>query len=227
MNQLWLKYSAWFGKLKEREQQIIAIAVLVGIVFMGYSYAIEPSVIKASVSGKAAQEAKTTLSNIEQQLTILKGVNRDPDAPLRAQLEQLKTQLGAQNERFQAIEKSLVTPSQMPVLLENLLAKSRTTQLLSLKSLPATPLIERKTAPDAKTAVTGATTASAPNLFKHGFEIKVGGNYADLMAYITELENSPQRLIWGSMKLETAEYPRSTLTLVVYTLSLDKQWLTL
>jgi len=227
MNKAWLKYNAWFAKLKEREQQIIAVAVLVGIVFMGYTYAIEPSLIKASVTSKAAQEARATLSGIDQQSAILKGVNRDPDAPLRAQLDEVKAKLGGQNERFQAVEKSLVMPSQMPGLLENLLAKSRSTQLLSLKTMPPTPLIERKAAADAKPAVTGGTPVGAPNLFKHGFEIKVGGNYADLMAYITELENSPQRLIWGSMKLETAEYPRSTLTLVVYTLSLDKQWLTL
>lgn len=46
------------------------------------------------------------------------------------------------------------------------------------------------------------------------------------MTYLTELENSPQRLIWGRMDMET-DYPQSTLTLKVYTLSLDKQWLTL
>jgi MSHA biogenesis protein MshJ len=234
MKKYWQRYVAWFGKLKPREQQIIALAVFIGLPFLGYTYAVEPSLLKAARSAKAAQDASASLAALDQQATMLQNLNRDPDAPLRKDMEQLKTQLGAQNSRFQAVEKSLVSPAQMPVLLESLLAKSRTTQLLSLRSLPATPLIERK-AVDAKTAtdaakaaanVAAASPANAPNLFKHGYEIKVRGSYADLMTYLTELENSPQRLIWGRMDMET-DYPQSTLTLKVYTLSLDKQWLTL
>ena len=232
MKKIWQRYVAWFSKLKPREQQIVSLAVFIGLPFLGYTYAVEPNLLKAARSAKAIQESSGSQVVLDQQTKMLQNLNRDPDAPLRKEMEQLKTQLGAQNSRFQAVEKSLVSPAQMPVLLESLLAKSRTTQLLSLHSLPATPLIDRKTgdakAAKDKSAETAATVnpANAPNLFKHGYEIKVRGSYADLMSYLTELENAPQRLIWGRMDMET-DYPQSTLTLKVYTLSLDKQWLTL
>jgi MSHA biogenesis protein MshJ len=34
-------------------------------------------------------------------------------------------------------------------------------------------------------------------------------------------------LLWAKAKLETNDYPQSTLTLTLYTLSLDKKWLNL
>ena len=62
-------------------------------------------------------------------------------------------------------------------------------------------------------------------LYKHGVEITVVGSYADLLAYLVELEKMPQRVLWNSVKLTVEDYPRARLTLTVYTLSLDKAWL--
>ena len=70
-----------------------------------------------------------------------------------------------------------------------------------------------------------APTIATPNIYKHGIEIKVAGNYQDLLAYLTEIERMPQRIIWNRVKLSTELYPRNEMTLTVYTLSLDKQWL--
>ncbi|MDO9244269.1 MAG: hypothetical protein Q7U32_10740, partial [Rhodocyclaceae bacterium] len=73
----------------------------------------------------------------------------------------------------------------------------------------------------------GATTASMPggNIYKHGIEIKLAGNYQDLLAYVNELEASPQKLLWGNLRLAVKKHPVSELTLIVYTLSLDSIWL--
>jgi len=35
----------------------------------------------------------------------------------------------------------------------------------------------------------------------------------------------PTQLYWSALELDATRYPRSTLKLVVYTLSLDKRWL--
>jgi MSHA biogenesis protein MshJ len=63
------------------------------------------------------------------------------------------------------------------------------------------------------------------NIFRHGLEIRVAGSYADLLAYVAELERSPQRLLWGGINLAVIVYPRSELTLTVYTLSRERDWL--
>lgn len=64
-------------------------------------------------------------------------------------------------------------------------------------------------------------------MYRHGVEIVVQGAYADLVDYMTELEGLPTHLYWGQARLDTGVYPEATLTLTLYTLSLDQKWMTL
>lgn len=233
MKAYWQRYLAWFAARQPRERIIVAAATLVGILFIGYSYAIEPALLTSRRAERTLAEAKTATVQAIAAADALAKQNVDPDAPLRAELEQLRARLTEQSRRFEAVDRSLVPPEKVPALLESLLARSRTLQLVSLHTLPSTPVIERKAekagsvAPAAKAAEAGAATPATPNLFKHGVEIRITGTYADLLAYLNELENAPQRLLWGRMDLAVAEYPRSVLTLTVHTLSLEKSWLVL
>ena len=62
-------------------------------------------------------------------------------------------------------------------------------------------------------------------IYRHGIEVTVSGAYLDLHRYLSELERLPTQLYWSSLDLEATNYPRHTLKLVVYTLSLDPAWL--
>ena len=42
---------------------------------------------------------------------------------------------------------------------------------------------------------------------------------------MTELEAMPWQLYWGKVNLNAESYPKVTLTLTLFTLSLDKKWL--
>ena len=52
------------------------------------------------------------------------------------------------------------------------------------------------------------------------------GAYLDLLAYLKEIESLPVRMFWDSVSLSAAAYPAVTMRLVVYTISLEKVWLT-
>jgi MSHA biogenesis protein MshJ len=68
-------------------------------------------------------------------------------------------------------------------------------------------------------------TRQQENIWRHGLEVRVAGSYADLLAYVVELERAPQRLLWGGMALKVTVWPTSELTLTVYTLSRERDWL--
>jgi MSHA biogenesis protein MshJ len=53
----------------------------------------------------------------------------------------------------------------------------------------------------------------------------MAGSYPDLLAYVAELGQLPQKLLWDSMALTVLSYPKSELTLTVSTLSLNSIWL--
>lgn len=62
-------------------------------------------------------------------------------------------------------------------------------------------------------------------MFKHGVELRVAGSYADLYDYLQRLEKLPARMFWSRATLNAGDYPKVTLTVTIYTLSLDKAWL--
>ena len=67
--------------------------------------------------------------------------------------------------------------------------------------------------------------AGSPLVYKHGVELVVKGSYADLTQYLMRLEGLPWQMFWGKAELKVEEYPKATLTLTLFTLSLDKTWL--
>ena len=216
MKQLWRKLAARFDACAPRERLTLAGGLLLGIVLLGYSFVIEPQLLRQARAAKAATDAQAELPRIEAALVVAEAQLRDPDAGKRVALQQARKDIEALDARLRALSASLLPPERMPVFLESLLAKNSRLELLSLRTLPPGFLIDR-----GETAGKGA----APNIYKHGVELRIGGSYSDLLAYLDELERMPQRILWSKLTLTSEQYPRSVLTLTVYTLSLDKQWL--
>ncbi len=228
MKERWLALSARFAALKDREKQIIAAATVLVIVMGGYMLWVEPAQIRAAALQKQIASAKAELQGVEAQVTVLRAQVKDPDAPNKAAMAEVNNQLAAAKQELHSYDKILVPSERMPQLLQALFARHRGVELVSLRTLPPTPLLGRAAAtpaagkPDAKPA---PPVARDSNIHKHGIEIKMAGSYADLLAYVAELEQLPQKLLWGNMSLTVVAHPRCEMTLTVYTLSLDSIWL--
>lgn len=157
----------------------------------------------------------------------------DPDGPNRIRLRELKQQSALLHEELLNMQKGLVSPDKMASLLEDMLKRNGRLQLTSLKTLPVTLLNEpaASDAAPAKTANGTATVDKSANqmlrsaVYKHGVEIVVQGGYLDILNYMTDLESMPWQLFWANAKLNAATYPKATMTLTLFTLSLDKKWL--
>ena len=114
----------------------------------------------------------------------------------------------------------------MPLLLEDMIGRKSGLRLLSLKTLPVAPLLEKKASAGEKDAKAADNRVnSSAGLYKHGVEIKLVGSYQDLAAYLERLEKSGQLLLWCGVSLSAEKHPQLVLTLTVYTLSLDRAWL--
>ncbi|MFZ2853525.1 MAG: hypothetical protein WAZ34_05360, partial [Rhodocyclaceae bacterium] len=97
--------------------------------------------------------------------------------------------------------------------------------------LPVRPVLEKP----AVSAPAGAAAANklqpvvpdaSVGLFKHGIEIQLEGSYADLAAYLARLEKAEVKLLWSDVSMSSEQYPKLLLKLTVFTLSLDRTWLT-
>jgi len=64
-------------------------------------------------------------------------------------------------------------------------------------------------------------------LYRQGMELVLSGGYLDMLDYIAQVEQLPWKIYWEHLDLKVEEHPRVRLVVSVYTLSMDKDWLSI
>jgi MSHA biogenesis protein MshJ len=223
MKALWRSWADRHASLSRREQIMVAVAVTAAVGFLLMTFWVNPATRRGADLRSGLATRQTELTALDNQIVTLKSQLDNPDADGRRQLAELQARLGAIDARIGQLDDQLVPPQRMGQVLQAVLARHRGLALVSLRSLPAEPLL----APPADKGAAGGKPGEqrGENIYRHGLEVRLAGSYADLLDYVAELERTPQRLLWGGMMLSVTTYPRSELTLTVYTLSRDRDWL--
>ena len=225
MKNLFSRWAEKFDALAKRERYLVAVALLGGVLLLGWTTIVDPARSRAQVAERAIVEQRAQLATLAAQLQALQ-TGPNPEALAAAELVEIKQQIKVLYERYAALGGSLVAPQQVASLLEDMLGGKSNLRLLSLRTLPVAPVLETKeSAPAAAANPPAAATAAPAGLYKHGVEIRLEGGYADLADYLQRLEKSPQKLLWSSVSLSAENHPKLVLTLTVFTLSLDRTWL--
>lgn len=244
MKARWQVLAAKFAALQQREKLLVTVMTVAVIGMGGHTVGVEPAQKRAAVLKKQIGQQKTEMQMLQTQVTILRAAVSDPDAANKAALAEARQKIAASDADLRQYDSKLVPPERVPQLLQSLFVRHPGLQLVSLETLPPSPLLAPPPTGKEASATAGkagADRASPPgkagdktppppaenggNIHKHGIEIRMAGNYLDLLAYVSELERLPQKLLWGHLSLSTPAWPISELTLRVYTLSLDRVWM--
>lgn len=225
LRQFWVRLNARYTALSRRERLLVALAVVLGPLMIGNALLVSPQQARAKglENGLAVQSASATqlqaeVGKLQQQL------NSDPDAGRKAELAALNGEREQLDEQLRQFGSVLVRPEEMNGLLERLLARNAGLRLVSLKTLAPQSVLQQGEA--AKESEAKPAERSF-DLYRHGVEIRLEGNYGQLQSYLAQLEKSQQRLLWGALSYRVIEHPKAELTLTVFTLSPDKTWLAL
>lgn len=204
--------------LRERAMFFCIAALL--LIFAINALLLDPLIVRQkAISAKLAQQQQETVALQAAIQTILQSRRDDEHSPMRERIAALKVQLQESDSFLQSRRDRLVEPGKMAELLEQVLKNNDKLQLVELKTLPLSLLVEPKK--DGKTPVN-----SAQQIYKHGVQITVRGGYLELLRYLNALEKMPTQMFWGEVSLSVEKHPDVVMTLTVYTLSLDKIWLT-
>lgn len=230
MKQFLRKQLSKFDALSIRERVLVVGAVLGGGVFALVSLWIEPDRQRAHLAEQNISIKSLQRQMLQAQIAVLQSPESSREVVARKELETLKVQLAEKGDRLTALESVLVPPQQMVALLERMVGGPAGPRLLSLRTLPPLPLLEKKEAGAGGEGLKAAAlkfgeSVEAAGLFKHGVELRLEGNYADLAEYLIRLEKLPQKLLWSKVSLSAEQHPRVVLNLTVFTLSMDRAWL--
>ncbi len=254
MKKVWLSFLRKVDILSMRERAILFVLCSVGVLMIGFTFLIEPQLKLQKTLKTQQQTHQMQMGILQEELAQLSGAMRgDPDAEIKARLNEAKARLLLMDSDLSNLQKNLVAPDKMDTLLQNILKRNKRLQLISLKSFPVVNLFDvAKTSDSAANASASATeaatnTVSTANqglpsssgskiatlnsdelsIYKHEVELVLEGNYLDMLAYIKELEAMPEQVYWSRGSLNVLEYPKASLSLQIFTLSLEKKWLNL
>lgn len=228
--QQWQNLAERVDAMSLRERALIFLAAALVLVTLVNTLLIDPLLSRQRMLSQQIVQAQTRTNILQAQIqAMVTAQNADPDAALRARMQQLQQELASADTTLLDFQSGLVPPRQMPAMLKDILLRNRALRLVSLKTLPPQNLAAAAQTATAQTSpgqtAPGQNPAQQAAMFRHGVEITVEGSYADLLRYLTAMESSPWRMFWGKADLKADSYPKATLTLTLYTLSLDKAWL--
>lgn len=218
MNERLENLRARIDALEPKERFLVLAAAILVIGFAWHSVLIQPLEIeRRRLQADAARLQAQTADLDLQAVAIVEASQRDPNEPLRRQLASAEQQTVEFEGRIRELAGQLLEPRDMAGVLRSVLESTRGMQFVSLQGLGAQPLLP----PDAQTgARNGARTA-----YRHGFRIRFRGSYLDTVGYLRALEALPWRFFWDAVELDVTNHPNAEGSVVVYTLSLNQNWI--
>lgn len=238
MKQYWQRLVLKIDALSLRERAMIFVITTLLLITLVNMFLLDPQFVRQKQLSQQMQQDQAQIAQIQAEIQQrIKSGSVDPDADNKRRLQQIRSQIATQRGVLRDMQKTLVSPDRMPALLEDILKRNGKLRLVALRTLPVSSVndvvaeADKAAIDQVAAAATAAGKESGPSgtagLYKHAVEIVVQGSYLEMVRYMVELEAMPWQLFWGKAKLQVDEYPSATLTLTLFTLSLDKKWLNL
>jgi MSHA biogenesis protein MshJ len=235
MKSHWRKYSAQIDAMAQRERVLLFLALIAVVGFIMNAAFIDPQTTRIKMLSARMAQQQTEMQAFQLKIKSMEQQLAATDASNRARRDAVKTEIDAIDGNLKDLQHKLVPAQNMKAVLQDMLARDARVQLVSMRTLPVTSLVEKKNekpnAPATPAKAEDGQGKEYKNLsaegavFKHGVQITVQGSYSELYDYLARLEKLPWRMFWLRASLNAESYPRVTLTITVYTLSLDKAWL--
>jgi len=240
MKQYWEKMSVKIDALSMRERVLVFATVAIFALSLINALLLEPVLARQKTMRNQLAQQQEQLNEVQSQIAILLQENSpNSNSPQRTQLDRFKQEIAEGSAFLKSNRENLIQPEKMAEHLRQLLNKNNRLQLVALQTLAVTALIEQ---PNDKSQnlqnlnskkneqfkldqATASAVAQDKQVFKHGVQLTLRGNYLDLMQYLSALEKLPQQMFWARAKMSVVQYPTAELTLILYTLSLDKTWM--
>lgn len=203
---------ARIDKLSRRERLLVMVTILTVIAGVWQGFVIVPLEHRADASRieLASLRERTDKANASLQQQILQLAGHDSEERVQAAL--VRQRIDQINEELGNYAAELIDPSEMALVLEEILREQTRLSLVSI----------RNTTPELLAADIEDAGAS---FYRHGLEIELEGSYADCLRYLAEIERLPWRLYWQVLDIEAVDYPRNRVRLEVSTLSLNEEWI--
>lgn len=211
MKEQWLIWQQKFESVDVKRRRIWLIAALFLIIYLSYWFGLRPAleIIKSETTKQEMQQGQ-----IDQVLQEVKQIEQrlagDPQAAQRRRLEQLQARLLQVDEQLNK-EANYVSAADNRAILRALLNQASNVKVQSAQALPAELIYQDEISQD-----TG--------IFRHRLQLVIRGNYFSLSNYLQQLEKLEWSFYWQRLDYNVLQAPEAELTLEIYTISLERDY---
>ena len=210
-----------FEALSLREKVLIGCTVGVFTVSILQFFLIDPRLAAVENLERQIKNVGFTNQRLQTQLQDDRLMpKRNRQRVLDKEIATAKQQLDAERETIERYTESLVPAENMSALLQNVLASDESVSLTSLRNIAPIPMLETPAKPQTEAEIEAETV----QLYRHGLEMQLEGDYHSLRRYLARVEDQPWQLLWHGIQIES-ENGSSRMLLKVQTLSTDATWL--
>ncbi|MGK5037737.1 hypothetical protein [Janthinobacterium sp. LB3P118] len=240
MKQQWQQFALKFDALSARERFMVFGASAALLIFTVVYLFVNPQLDKRKALADTIAQRQQAVAAIDAEMAQRMAAHAgDPNQQDRIRLERIRQEVQQMRQALQSTQNGLVAPERIVPMLQQLLKQQANLRLVSLATLPSGPMgqgghVASKAAASASAAAPAgqspadAEPAKAPAvLYRHGVEIVLRGSYLDMVNYMDAVEAMPSHVFWGKLNMQVEQYPNATLSLTLYTLSLDEKWIAL
>ncbi|WP_448553228.1 hypothetical protein [Thalassotalea montiporae] len=243
----WLQYQEKFLLLTKREKNIILFGGLFLILYLGFTFAIEPNIKKVQQESARIKDLKISINAAQASINIYQeALITDPNEAVSKEIEQQKALLSNIDEELLTLTSELINPVQMRIALVELLALQPGVSLSSFEVIAPSELFIANQAQDEANELNQAGENATGNdgngpedsaeqtagnsddtvaLYRHGIKLTLTGRYSALQAYLAELEQLQWKFFWQEFDLKVTEYPNNELSVTLYSLSTAREFI--
>ncbi len=211
MNERWKLWGEQFSQRAPREKWLIVVCGVIVIVLAMQTLLLDPVLSQKKATQEKLSSTQLTNQRMQNEIVILeREMAKDPNQEINKEFALLLDQSQDLSKQLSDVISNLVSPSQMAELLQSVLSHSAKLKLVSLESLPSSPINE---------------TGEQAQYFLHPVRIELTGTYFAIRDYLQALENLPVKYYWRSFQYQVESYPNARLTLEVYTLGTREEFI--
>lgn len=215
--------AAQVDALSLRERALLLTALLVVFYVLWANLLMAPLEIRQKAQqGRVAQLHAHIALLDHQAREVITRSRENPDRAGRERRVALRGRIAGLDRRLRRYTSNLISPTVMVRVLQRMLRREPGLRLVAVRSLPATPLLEKPVGNGVKT---GKGPAAQAGIYKHGLILEFDGTFPATLRYLEALEALPWQLFWDRMDYQVQHYPHARVTITVHTLSLDAGWI--
>lgn len=211
MKQRWLAWQSAFLELPQPRRRFWLMLSVIVVVYLGVWMYLLP--LRDSNTGAEQQQRQLNvqLTAVRNELAgIQQRLQSNPKAPLERQLEQQQQRLEQVTKQL-AQETRYISAAENRDLLRALLTTAAGVKVRSAQALPVEQIYR-----DPQDNNTG--------IYKHRLQLVITGSYFDIQQYFDTLEGLPWSFYWQRMDYRVTSYPEAEVTVEIYTLSLERNY---